>query len=48
MWVFLVQEIMFFAVLFTAYTIYRHQYPPAFAAASHHLNYLLGASTPRC
>ena len=43
MWAFLVQEIMFFGGLFTAYTIYRHQYPDAFAAASHHLNYLLGA-----
>ena len=33
MWVFLVTEIMFFGALFLAYTIYRYQYPAAFASA---------------
>ena len=34
MWVFLVPEIMFFGGLFLAYTVYRHQYSDAFAAAA--------------
>jgi cytochrome c oxidase subunit III len=37
MWLFLVTEIMFFGGLFTAYVIYRLQYPSAFAAASNSL-----------
>jgi cytochrome c oxidase subunit 3 len=37
MWVFLVTEILFFGGLFTTYTIYRHWYPAAFAAASREL-----------
>ena len=43
MWVFLMTEVMFFGGLFTAYLIYRHLYPDAFAAASHQLNVNLGA-----
>lgn len=43
MWVFLVQEVMFFGGLFMAYLIYRTLYPTAFAAASNHLNWRLGA-----
>ena len=43
MWAFLVQEVMFFGGLFGAYTIYRSLYPEAFAEASQHLNYVLGA-----
>ncbi|MDX6385144.1 MAG: cytochrome c oxidase subunit [Blastocatellia bacterium] len=43
MWVFLVTEIMFFGGLFLAYTIYRYQYPGAFATASNHLDIKLGA-----
>ena len=43
MWVFLVTEIMFFGALFLAYTIYRYQYPAAFASASNHLDIRLGA-----
>jgi len=43
MWAFLVQEVMFFGGLFGAYTIYRALYPEAFAEASQHLNYVLGA-----
>jgi cytochrome c oxidase subunit 3 len=43
MWLFLVTEILFFGGLFTAYLIYRTQYPAAFAGASHQLNLVLGA-----
>lgn len=43
MWVFLVQEILFFGGLFLAYAIYRLQYPQAFEAASRLLDYKLGA-----
>jgi cytochrome c oxidase subunit III len=43
MWVFLVQEIMFFGGLFLAYAIFRAKFPEAFAAASNHLDIRLGA-----
>lgn len=43
MWAFLITEIMFFGGLFAAYTVYRLQYPAAFVAASHLLDYKLGA-----
>ena len=43
MWVFLVTEIMFFGGMFLAYTLYRTQYPQAFASASNHLSLPLGA-----
>lgn len=43
MWVFLVTEIMFFGGMFLAYTLYRSQYPAAFAVASNHLDIRLGA-----
>ncbi len=43
MWLFLVTEIMFFGGLFTAYMVYRHMYPVAFAVASSTLNVPLGA-----
>jgi cytochrome c oxidase subunit 3 len=43
MWVFLVTEIMFFGGMFFAYTLYRYQYPAAFAVASNHLDIVLGA-----
>jgi cytochrome c oxidase subunit 3 len=42
MWVFIAQEILFFGGLFLAYTVYRFQYPEAFAASSHHLDVTLG------
>jgi cytochrome c oxidase subunit 3 len=42
MWVFLVTEIMFFGGLFLAYTLYRYQFPAAFATASNHLDIRLG------
>ena len=42
MWVFLVTEILFFGGLFLAYTVYRAEYPRAFAEASRHLDITLG------
>jgi cytochrome c oxidase subunit 3 len=43
MWVFLATEIMFFGGMFLGYTVYRSAYPQAFAAASNHLDVLLGS-----
>ncbi|MEW6755658.1 MAG: cytochrome c oxidase subunit 3 family protein [Candidatus Latescibacterota bacterium] len=43
MWVFLVQEILFFGGLFGGYTVYRTRYFDAFVQGSHHLDVLLGA-----
>ena len=42
MWVFIVQEVLFFGGLFGAYAVYRSQYPDAFAAGSHHLSWRIG------
>ena len=42
MWMFLVQEIMFFGGLFTVYLVYRSKFPMAFAAGSNHLDAFLG------
>ena len=42
MWMFLVQEIMFFGGLFIAYLVYRHKFFDAFSAASITLNWRLG------
>src|SRR5882724_2403694 len=42
MWMFLVQEIMFFGGLFIAYLVYRHKFFDAFSAASNTLNWKLG------
>ena len=42
MWVFLIQEVMFFGGLFLVYVIYRSAFPEAFAAASNHLDWRLG------
>ena len=42
MWLFLVQEIMFFGGLFAAYLVLRSRYPMAFAAGSNHLNAFWG------
>ncbi len=42
MWVFIAQEVLFFGGLFAAYAIYRHAYPAAFSAGSHHLNWRIG------
>jgi cytochrome c oxidase subunit 3 len=43
MWLFIAQEIMFFGGLFLAYTVYRALYSGAFAEASSHLDWALGA-----
>ena len=42
MWLFLAQEIMFFGGLFTAYLVFRSNYPMAFAAGSNHLDAFWG------
>jgi cytochrome c oxidase subunit 3 len=42
MWVFLVQEVMFFGGAFCAYVAYRALYPDVFGHASHHLDVRLG------
>jgi cytochrome c oxidase subunit 3 len=42
MWMFLVQEIMFFGGLFSAYLVFRSRFPLAFAEASNHLNAFWG------
>ncbi len=44
MWMFLVQEIMFFGGMFTVYLVFRSKYPMAFAAGSNHLNVWMGAA----
>jgi cytochrome c oxidase subunit III len=41
-WLFLVSEIMFFGALFAGYTVYRMNYPTAFAESSQHLDLVLG------
>ena len=42
LWTFLATEVLFFGGLFTAYVIYRHAYPQAFAEASRHTSLLYG------
>ena len=44
MWMFLVQEIMFFGGMFTVYLVFRSKYPMAFAAGSNHLDVYWGAA----
>jgi cytochrome c oxidase subunit 3 len=43
MWSFLITEVMFFGGLFLCYVVYRAAFPNAFAAASHHLDVVLGS-----
>jgi cytochrome c oxidase subunit 3 len=43
MWLFLVNEVMFFGGLFTTYVVYRTAFPQAFHDGSHHLDIGLGA-----
>ncbi|MEX1211449.1 MAG: cytochrome c oxidase subunit 3 family protein [Balneolaceae bacterium] len=43
MWVFLVQEILFFGGLFLAYIVYRAWYPELYVMASEHLDTFWGA-----
>jgi cytochrome c oxidase subunit 3 len=42
MWAFLATEVLIFGGAFTAYTVYRIQYPGAFELASRHLNLWIG------
>jgi cytochrome c oxidase subunit III len=42
MWAFIATEILFFGGLFAGYSVYRLSYPDGFAAASHHLDIVLG------
>ena len=42
MWIFLVQEVLFFSGLFVAYTVFRFFYPETFLKAHEHLNVTLG------
>jgi len=44
MWAFLITEIMFFGGLFTLFIVYVSAYAEAFAAGSHHLDIVLGAT----
>jgi len=43
MWLFLATEILLFAGIFCAYTVFRSLYPEAWAAGSHHLDWRWGA-----
>mgnify|MGYP002620382312 CR=1 FL=1 len=43
MWLFLGQELLFFAGIFMAYIYLRYTYPDMVLAASHHLDWKLGA-----
>lgn len=44
MWLFLVQEILFFSGLFCAYAVYRANHPEIFIYAHHYLDTTLGAT----
>mgnify|MGYP006288145231 CR=1 FL=1 len=44
MWLFLVQEFMFFGGMFAAYTIYRYLYPVGWMAGSQQLDVAIGAA----
>lgn len=43
MWLFLVQEVMFFGGLFLGYTVYRNMHPEAWSLGSQQLDITLGA-----
>ena len=43
MWLFIATEVLFFGGMFLGYTVYRFQYPQAFAEASKHTLLLFGA-----
>ena len=44
MWLFLVQEVMFFGGIFVTYVVYRTMYPLAFEYGSQALNWKIGAA----
>ena len=43
MWLFIVQEILFFSALFVAYTVFRYLHPKMFIEAAAHLSWVLGS-----
>lgn len=43
MWVFVLQEVLFFSPLFVCYLLFKFQYFASFHAAAHHLDWVLGA-----
>ena len=43
MWIFLVQELLFFGGLFVAYAVFRYLYPEMFLEAHRHLSWKMGA-----
>jgi cytochrome c oxidase subunit 3 len=43
MWIFLATEVLFFGTMFTAYAVYRSQFPEEFGRASKHLKTMAGA-----
>jgi cytochrome c oxidase subunit 3 len=44
MWIFLATEVLLFGGLILGYFVYRHAYPPAFAAASAHTKIVIGTA----
>ena len=44
MWLFIVQEILFFSALFVAYAVYRGLHPEMFIDAHHHLSWKMGGT----
>jgi len=42
MWIFLVQELLFFSALFVAYGVFRYLYPGMFIEAHHQLSWVMG------
>ena len=44
MWLFIVQEILFFSALFVAYAVYRALHPEMFIDAHHHLSWKMGGT----
>jgi cytochrome c oxidase subunit 3 len=44
MWTFLITEVLFFGVMFTAYAIYRFMYADAFASTSVYMDVILGGT----
>ncbi|MSR88541.1 MAG: cytochrome c oxidase subunit 3 family protein [Candidatus Margulisbacteria bacterium] len=43
MWVFLVQELLFFGALFVAFFVFKYLYPEMYVEAHHHLSWKMGA-----
>lgn len=43
MWIFLVQELLFFGALFVAFFVFKYLYPQMYIEAHHHLSWKMGA-----